>query len=146
VGYVPPHPTYLFLFLAAESVVMVALAMALSTRLSGMTGGVIALGGYFAAWLGGIVGAIGFAFQSVALENVGSASRLILPADGLWRGALWSLEPTTVLAAAQQVGRDSSANPFFASAPPPVAYDVWCAFWVALVVGLALWSFARREV
>ncbi len=146
VGYTPPHPVYLFLFLAAEAVVMVALAMALSTRLSGMTGGVIALGAYFATWLGGIVGAIGAAFQSEALQSVGSASRLLLPADGLWRGALWSLEPTTVLAAAQQAGREASANPFFASAPPPAAYDVWCVFWLAAVTGLALWSFARREI
>lgn len=146
VGYQPPHPVYLFLFLAAEAVVMVALAMALSTRLSGMTGGVIALGAYFAAWLGGVVGAIGTAFQNTAIENVGSASRLLLPADGLWRGALWSLEPTTVLEAAREAGRDASANPFFAPAPPPVAYDLWCAFWVAVVVALALWSFARREI
>jgi ABC-type transport system involved in multi-copper enzyme maturation permease subunit len=146
VGYEPPHPVYLFLFLAAEAVVMVALAIAVSTRLSGMTGGVIALGAYFAAWLGGVVGAIGVAFQNDAIENVGSASRLLLPADGLWRGALWSLEPTTVLAAAQQAGRETSANPFFAPTAPPAAYDVWCAFWVLAVGAIALWSFARREV
>lgn len=146
VGYQPPHPVYLFLFLAAEAVVMVAIAMALSTRLSGMTGGVIALGAYFAAWLGGVVGAIGVAFQNQAIENVGSASRLLLPSDGLWRGALWSLEPTTVLAAAQQAGREVGANPFFAPTPPPAAYDLWCAFWIAVVSALALWSFARREV
>jgi len=146
VGYTPPHPIYLFLFLAAEGVVMVALAVALSTRLSGMTGGVIALGAYFAAWLGGVVGAVGAAFDNQAISNVGSASRLLLPADGLWRGALWSLEPSTVLAAAQQLGRESSANPFFASGPPPAVYDVWVAFWVAVVLGLALWSFARREI
>src|SRR5207302_1166834 len=64
VGYTPPHPTALFGFLAAEAVVMVALTIALSTRLSGMTGGVIALGAYFATWLGGVVGAIGAAFQN----------------------------------------------------------------------------------
>ncbi|HEX6488941.1 MAG TPA: ABC transporter permease subunit [Candidatus Dormibacteraeota bacterium] len=146
VGYTPPHPTALFGFLAAEAVVMVVLTITLSTRLSGMTGGVIALGAYFAVWLGGVVGAIGAAFNNDAITNVGAASRLLLPADGLWRGALWSLEPSSVLAAAQAAGRDSSANPFFASAPPPVAYDLWCVFWVAVVVGLALWSFARREI
>jgi ABC-type transport system involved in multi-copper enzyme maturation permease subunit len=146
VGYTPPHALFLFLFLAAEGVVMIALTMALSTRLSGMTAGVIALGAYFAAWLGGVVGAIGAAFQNAAITNVGAASRLLLPSDGLWRGALWSLEPSTVLAAAQAAGRDASANPFFAPAPPPVAYDAWCAFWVAVVLGVALWSFARREI
>ena len=146
VGYTPPHPLVLFLFLAAEGVVMVSLTMALSTRLSGMTGGVIALGAYFATWLGGVVGAIGSAFQNQAITNVGSASRLLLPSDGLWRGALWSLEPSSILAAAQAAGRDASANPFFAPAPPPLAYDAWCAFWVLVVLGVALWSFARREI
>lgn len=146
VGYTPPHPLTLFAFLAGEAIVMVVLTITLSTRLSGMTGGVIALGAYFATWLGGVVGAIGAAFQNDAISNVGSASRLLLPADGLWRGALWSLEPSTVLAAAQAAGREASANPFFAPAPPPVAYDLWCAFWVCVVLGLALWSFARREI
>ena len=146
IGYTPPHPVYLFLFLAAEATIMVALAVGLSTRLSGMTGGVMALGAYFATWLGGVVGAIGAAFQNQAIEDVGSASRLLLPADGLWRGALWSLEPTTVLAAAQQAGRDASANPFFAGAPPPWQYCVWCGFWLLVVVGVSLWSFARREI
>ncbi len=146
VGYTPPHPAALFGFLAAEAVVMVALTITLSTRLSGMTGGVIALGAYFAAWLGGVVGAIGAAFQNESISNVGTASRLLLPADGLWRGALWSLEPSTVLAAAQAAGREASANPFFAAAPPPLAYDLWCVFWVAVVLAAALWSFARREI
>ena len=61
-------------------------------------------------------------------------------------GALWSLEPSTVLAAAQAAGRETSANPFFAPAPPPVAYDLWAVFWVAVLLGVALWSFARREI
>ena len=146
VGYTPPHPTALFGFLAAEAVVMVTLTMTLSTRLSGMTGGVIALGAYFAAWLGGVVGAIGVAFQNTAISDVGAASRLLLPSDGLWRGALWSLEPSSILAAAQAAGRDASANPFFAPSPPPLAYDLWAVFWVGAVLAIALWSFARREI
>lgn len=146
VGYTPPHPYLLFVFLAAEGCVMVVLTLALSTRLSGMTGGVIALGAYFATWLGGVVGAIGAAFDNQAIADVGTASRLLLPADGLWRGALWSLEPTTLLAAAQAAGRAASGNPFFAPAPPPAAYELWCLFWVAAVLGVALWSFAGREI
>lgn len=146
VDYTPPHPAYLFGFLAAEGVVMVLLTLALSTRLSGMTAGVIALGAYFAAWLGGVVGAIGIAFQNTAISDVGAASRLLLPSDGLWRGALWSLEPSTVIAASRAAGRASSGNPFFASSPPPVVYDLWCAFWALVVVGAALWSFRTREI
>jgi hypothetical protein len=111
-----------------------------------MTGGVIALGAYFAAWLGGVVGAVGAAFNNAAIMDVGTASRLLLPADGLWRGALWSLEPTVLIAAASEAGRSAAANPFFAPAPPPLAYELWVVFWVLAVLGLALWSFAEREI
>ena len=39
-------------------------------------------------WMGGIVGSIGTAFHNGAVENIGTVSSLILPSDGLWRGAV----------------------------------------------------------
>src|SRR6266581_7339412 len=40
-GYVPPHPIELTLFVGTEGLVLLSLGLLLSTRLSGITGGVI---------------------------------------------------------------------------------------------------------
>src|SRR5207249_2289939 len=52
-GYVPPHPVELVLYVAGEGLVLLTLGLLLSTRMAGMTGGIIALVVYLAAWIGG---------------------------------------------------------------------------------------------
>jgi len=61
--------------------------------------------------MGGIVGGVGAAFNNATITHVGTATKLILPTDGLWRGAVWSLEPSIVIAAQQQVGPAVSREP-----------------------------------
>jgi ABC-type transport system involved in multi-copper enzyme maturation permease subunit len=145
-GYVPPHPLELLAYVSAEGVVLLVLTLLLSTRLSGMTGGVIALVAFFMAWMGGIVGGIGIALQNQTLADAGTVSSLLLPTDALWRGAVYSMEPASVLAALRTASAGAAANPFAAQAPPTSAYLAWVAVWLAAVVALALWSFRTREV
>jgi ABC-type transport system involved in multi-copper enzyme maturation permease subunit len=146
VGYSPPHPIEFLLFVIAEAVVILTLALLLSTRFAGMVGGVTGLLLWGLAWMGGIVGGVGVVFENATLTHVGTASKLILPTDGLWRGAVWSLEPATLIAAMRGAGRGAAANPFFAADPPPAAYVVWCLLWIAAMLGVAVWSFSRKEL
>jgi ABC-type transport system involved in multi-copper enzyme maturation permease subunit len=146
VGYLPPRPLEFLAFLIAEGLVLLTFGLLLSTRLSGMVGGVVALILFGMAWLGGIVGGIGAAFDNEVIERVGTATKLVLPTDGLWRGAVYALEPAAVLAGALGAGPASAANPFYAAAPPPIPYLAWCAAWLGGVLALAVWSFSRREV
>lgn len=146
IGYLPPRPLELLGFLIAEGLVLLTLGLALSTRLSGMVGGVVALVLFGLVWLGGIVGGIGAAFDNELIERVGIATKLLLPTDGLWRGAVYALEPAAVLAGAAGAGPAFAANPFYAAAPPPPAYLAWCAAWLVAMLALAVWSFSRREV
>src|SRR5438552_8449616 len=145
VGYSRPEPLSFIAFAIAEGLVIMTFALFLSTRLSGMVGGVIALVLFGIAWIGGIVGGIGAAFDNATIEHVGTATRLILPTDGLWRGAVYALEPRVTLAAAQGGGPATAANPFSASTPAPLAFELYVAGWVALVLGLAVLSFRARE-
>ena len=145
IGYLPPRPIEFLGFLIAEGLVLLTFGLLLSTRLSGMVGGVIALILFGMAWLGGIVGGIGASFDNEVVERAGLATKLILPTDGLWRGAVYTLEPAAVLAAGEGFGPAFAANPFYAPAPPPLPYLVWCALWLAAVLSLAIWSFSRRE-
>src|ERR1700687_3944134 len=96
-GYMPPHPVELVLYVGAEGLALLSLGLLLSTRLSGITGGVIALVAWLMGWIGGVVGDVGTGLQNQAVENVGVISHLILPTDLLWRGAIYAMEPDAFL-------------------------------------------------
>lgn len=145
-GYVPPNPGATIVFVAAEGIVLMSLALLLSTRLAPMTGGVVALVLFFVAWIGGIALTIGQVFNNDTIINIGVGSRLLIPTDGLWHGAIYYLEPSDILAAARAVGRARAGNPFFADSPLPVSYLLWVVAWLLAVLGLANWSFARRDL
>ncbi len=145
-GYIPPHPVELILFVAAEGLALLSLGLVLSTRLSGITGGVIALVAWLMAWIGGVVGDIGMGLQNQAVENVGVISHLTLPTDGLWRGAIYAMEPDAVLATLRLAGPAARANPFSALDPPPAPFLAWTAVWFALMLALGIWSFRTREL
>jgi len=146
VQYVPPHPFEFVGFMVIEGIVVLTLALALSTRLAGMVGGVVALILWGVAWIGGIVGGVGLVLNNATATHIGTATRLILPTDGMWRGAVWALEPATIIAAIRASGPAAAGNPFFASEPPDALYLAWTAAWIVAFLGLAIWSFQQREI
>lgn len=146
VGYTPPAPLEAFAYLYAEGLILLTLALALSTRLSGMVGGVIGLVLFGLAWMGGIVGGVGAAFGNDVVTHVGTATKLLLPTDGLWRGAVYSLEPVALLTAARSAPVGASANPFFAATAPPLPFILWSLAWIVGMIALAVLSFRAREV
>src|SRR6202163_274490 len=91
-----------------------------SFRLMACGVGVIALVAWLMGWIAGVVGDIGTALQNQAIQNVGTISHLLLPTDGLWRGAVYAMEPDAVLVALKAAGTVGRANPFSAVDPPPI--------------------------
>lgn len=146
VGYVPPHPILAIAFLVAEAVALLTLTLLGSTRLPAMTCGIIVLVLFGMTWMGGVAGAVGAAFNSRAVQNVGTVSSLILPTDGLWRAAVYDLQPAAIKVVEAAAGRESSGNPFFVNSAPPTAYLIWAFCWIATLLALATWSFKRREL
>ena len=145
-GYVPPHPVELLAYVAGEGLILLTLALLLSTRLPGMTGGIIGLVAYFVAWVGGILGGVGAAVGNDALRHTGTVIGLLIPTDQLWRGAVYSMEPASILAAARAAGRFNGGNPFLVSDPPAFAFLAWTAVWILGLLALTMWSFRKREV
>jgi ABC-type transport system involved in multi-copper enzyme maturation permease subunit len=145
-GYVPPRPVELVLYVVALGLVLETLALLLSTRLAGMTAGIIPLAAYFMAWVGGILGGLGQALNNQGLTAAGVVSRLLLPTDGLWRGAVYAMEPASVVAALRAAGPLNAGNPFAATDGPAPAFLAWTVVWFAGMVALTLWSFRTREI
>lgn len=146
-GHTPPEPFLAVGFLAGQSIVVLSLAVLLSTRLPSIAGGAICVVMFGLAWMAGVFAGIGQLFDVGALVSVARASRWIFPTDGLWRGVVFGLEPPLVVfGAGAAAGSRAEANPFFASTPPPAGFVIWSVVWIAIVLAIAAWSLERREV
>lgn len=145
-GYLPPHPVTAIVFLVAEALTVLTLTLAASTKIPAMTCGIVVVVLFGLTWMSGIAGTVGATFHSQAIENIGTVGSLIFPTDGLWRAAIYNLEPVAVLVAGSAASREMSGNPFFVSSGPSMAYLLWALGWGAVVLSIAVWSFSRREL
>ena len=130
-GHTPPEPAVAVAFLAFQSVTVLTVALTLGTRLPSIAAGAVTVVLFGLGWFAGVLGNVAVAFGAAPLAGVGDAARILLPSDGLWRGVIYGLEPPVVLfVAAGRSATAMQANPFFASAPPPLAFIAWSAAWV----------------
>ena len=144
VDYWPPQPAGALALLAAQTAVLLTLAVLLSTAISPMASGVVAVGLFCTTWVAGVVGGVGASLGNEAVARVGSVSRMLLPTDGLWRGAMHAFQdPSALLQLGDEGGQ---AFPFLSPAPLTATYLVWAVVWVAMVWGLAAVSFSRKDL
>ena len=119
VGYWPPNPAAGLALLAAQTVVLLTLGLLLSTVISPMASGIVAVGLFGATWIAGVVGGVGEALGNEGVARVGTVSRMLLPTDGLWRGAMsFFQDPSALL----QFGAQLEGFPFLSEAPLTPAY------------------------
>jgi hypothetical protein len=109
-----------------------------------MASGVVAVGLFGTTWVAGVVGGVGASLGNESVERVGVVSRMILPTDGLWRGAMHAFQDPSALL--EFGGSEAVAFPFLSAAPPTATYLAWAAVWVAMVWGLAAASFVRKNL
>ena len=143
VGYWSPQPVAGLALLAAQATVLLTLGLLLSTVISPMASGVVAVGLFGATWIAGVVGSVGDALGNESVARVGTVSRMLLPTDGLWRGAMNAFQDPTLLA---RLGPEVAQSPFVSEAPLTATYLVWAGVWVVLVFGLAAVAFLRRDL
>jgi ABC-2 type transport system permease protein len=144
VGYWPPDPVVGLALLAVQTAVLLTLGLLLSTVISPMASGIIAVGLFGAAWVAGIVGGVGVAIHNHSVAVVGTVSRVVLPTDGLWRGAMHAIQDPSALRAFGQV--EGSAFPFLSQSSLSAVYLGWVVVWVLVIGGLAAVSFGRRDI
>jgi ABC-type transport system involved in multi-copper enzyme maturation permease subunit len=143
VGYWPPAPAEGLALLGGQTVVLLTLGLLLSSVVSPMASGVVAVGLFGATWVAGVVGGVGEVLGNEGVERVGTVSRALLPTDGLWRGAMHAFQDPSALVT---MGAEGSGFPFLSEAPLTVGYLLWAVFWIAMVWGLTALVLARRDV
>ena len=145
VDYWPPEPAEALALLAAQTIVLLTLTVLLSTAISPMASGVVAVGLFCTTWVAGVVGGVGASLGNEAVGRVGSVSRALLPTDGLWRGAMHAFQDPGALGEFGG-GAEAGAFPFLSQAGLTPAYLAWAVVWVAMVWALAAVAFARRDL
>jgi ABC-type transport system involved in multi-copper enzyme maturation permease subunit len=143
IGYWPPRPFTGLALLAAQTAALLTLGLLLSTVISPMASGIVAVGLFGATWIAGVVGSVGTALGNDSVARVGTVSRMLLPTDGLWRGAMNAFQDPALFS---QIDQSFGDSPFLSRASLTIAYLAWVAVWVALVLGLAGISFQRRDL
>jgi ABC-type transport system involved in multi-copper enzyme maturation permease subunit len=143
VGYWPPHPATGLALLAIQTTVLLTLSLLLSTAISPMASGIVAVGLFGATWIAGVVGSVGEALGNDSVAQVGTVSRMLMPTDGLWRGAMNSFQDPALLA---QVGSGIEESPFLSMSPLTASYLAWTIVWIILVLGLTALAFRRRDL
>lgn len=141
--YWPPDAAGGLLLLAAETLALLTLALLLSTIISPMASGVVSVGLFGATWVAGVVGGLGSALGNPAVERIGTISRILLPTDGLWHGAMHAFQDP---AAAAVFGRDATGFPFLSTTSLSPAYLLWALVWIAGVWAGTAAVFGRRDV
>src|SRR5690606_36586657 len=102
------------------------------------------VGIFGATWIAGIVGGLGESLDNAGVARVGTISRVLVPTDGLWHGAMHAFQdPSSLL---QMGGSDAVAFPFLGPAPLTGAYLAWVGIWIAVTWALAAISFARTDL
>jgi ABC-type transport system involved in multi-copper enzyme maturation permease subunit len=142
-GYLPPHPAIALAYLIGVGTVTLLLATCLSVRIPAVAAGFTAIVLFGLARVAGFADVIASALNNMALQQASLVVSLIVPSDGLWRGAAYALEPAAMVAASQALQR---GNPFMAAAPPATAYLVWSACWLGALIVATVVLFQRRDL
>lgn len=142
-GYWPPQPVAGLALLAAQTTVLLTLGLLLSTVISPMASGIVAVGLFGATWIAGVVGGVGKALGNEGVARVATVARILLPTDGLWQGTMHAIQDPTVLTV---FGGAAVGSPFVSEAPLAATYLAWTGLWVALALGLAALAFQRRDL
>jgi ABC-type transport system involved in multi-copper enzyme maturation permease subunit len=146
VDYWPPDPVVALALLAVQTTVLLTLGLLLSTAISPMASGIVAVGLFGATWIAGVIGGIGAALGNDGVARVGTVSRVILPTDGLWRGAMHALQDPTALTRFSGGAAVDGGFPFLSASALAPAYLAWAVVWIAVVLALAGVAFQRRDL
>lgn len=127
------------LMMAMAALLVLTLSIAGGTRLSTLANGVMTFMFFAVAFLGGFVEQIGSVFRNEAAVNIGIITSLLMPSDALWKKALAYFQPS-------EFTGSINAGPFAVTAEPSNLMIVYSIGYMAILIGLALWSFSHRDL
>ena len=129
-------------FFALQPLVIVAVALWLSSRTSTINGGVILIILYVTGFIGGFIEQIGVIIQNKSLQNIGILSSLLFPTDSLFRKMTGSL----VQADDNPIDFAAAMGPFGNLSEPSDLMILYAIAYALLALFFAMRKFAKRDV
>jgi ABC-type transport system involved in multi-copper enzyme maturation permease subunit len=136
-GYLPPNPAQGLGLLMLEALVLLSVSLLGGTRLSTLTNGVVLFMLYGLAFVGAWVEQIGALLQSRNAIRIGVIASLLMPVEALWRRASYLMQPPF---------SQGVPSPFTSSSVPSGAMIIYATIYATAALGLAIFSFARRDL
>ena len=138
-GYQPLNLQIAIPLMLLELIVMHTISIAGGTRLGTVTNGIMTLGLYGAAFIGGFAEQLGTMGGIQSARVVGIIISLFSPADSMWRLATYYLQPDIVRAL-------GNAGPFTAGSVPSAMMVWWTLGFVLAALAFAIHSFRHRQL
>jgi Cu-processing system permease protein len=140
--WTPDHVVGPALGLAGGVAVVAALSLLGSVLLSTTANGIAVFMLFGAGLTAGLLGSIGNALGNDTLEDVARVTSWILPFEALYQAGLHALisETTGLTGVVLQLG------PFGVASGASAAIVPWTVAYIALVLAVAVWAFARRDL
>jgi ABC-type transport system involved in multi-copper enzyme maturation permease subunit len=137
-GVVPEHALRGLLLIIFECLAALSVTFLLGTWFTTLTTGVLALGLQGVAFMGGWLEQVSGFSQSAHIVTLGVISSLVMPGESLWRRAAYEMQ--TPLAGSL------SFSPFANVSIPSGAALVYAGAFTAVVLGVAIAHFQRRDL
>jgi Cu-processing system permease protein len=134
----PRHPLRGGMLIFLECLLLLTITFCSGTKFSTLTNGVIALGLYGIAFIGGWLEQIGAAANVPRLVTVGVVSSLIMPSEALWRRASYEMQPL--------FARVLQLTPFANASAPSGAMILYAIAYLLVAMSLALYYFHHRDL
>jgi Cu-processing system permease protein len=137
-GFAPVNLELALPLMLLELLLLMTVSIAGGTRLTTVTNGVMALGFYGVAFVGGWLELVGTYGRIESLETVGVVASLISPPDAMWRLASYHLQPGIV--------RDLAPAIFTTASPATPLMVWWAAGFMIVTLAWAIRSFNQRAL
>lgn len=137
-GFVVPHAGAGLMLMWMEMALLLTVTLLAGTRLSALASGIVALGLFGLAFLGGWIEQIGALMQHTGVVKLGILASLVMPSEALWRRAAFEMQ--SPLAGILGVG------PFVSISVPSLLMIGYAALYAVAALGLALRSFQLRDL
>ncbi len=137
-GVVPEHPLQGGLLVSLECLLALAVTFAAGTWFSTLTNGVLVLGLFGLAFMGGWLEQMSGFTESARLVTIGIVTSLIMPSEALWRRAVFEMQ--TPLAGALPF------SPFATVSIPSATMIGYAVCYLLVALGVAVWHFHARDL
>ena len=136
-GIIVPNLMQGLLLMLLGATVMLSVSIAVGTRLTTISTGIVAFGVYGIAFLGGWIEQFGAITQTQRAVNVGVIASVLMPSEAFWRRAAFEMQ--SPLASAMRI------SPFSTLSVPSTAMIFYAAIYLTIALVIAIRRFSQRD-